>query len=128
MYQDLALQAVFVLVYSSVAGAVERTWISGPILLYAIVSLTLIRMLPVFLSLAGAEQNTEGKLLIGWFGPRGLASILFAVIVLNANLPHGGAVAMVVVCTVLLGILAHGVTASPRARVYGERMRRSNSA
>ena len=94
------------------------------ILLYAILSLTLIRMLPVFVSLSGSGFNTEGKLFIGWFGPRGLASIVFAVIVLNANLPHGGTVAMVVVCTVVLSILAHGVTANPWAKAFGERMRK----
>ena len=52
------------------------------ILLYALLSLTVIRMLPVFLSLAGSGVDTEGKLFIGWFGPRGLASIVFAVIVI----------------------------------------------
>ena len=49
--------------------------------------------------------------------------ILFAVIVLNANLPHGGTVAMVVVRTVLLRILAHGATANRWAKAFGERMR-----
>ena len=97
------------------------SWI---IVLYAILSLTLIRMLPVFFSLTGLRVNTEGKLFIGWFGPRGLASIVFAVIVLNANLPNGGALAMTVVCTVILSIILHGVSANPWARAYGERSRR----
>jgi NhaP-type Na+/H+ and K+/H+ antiporter len=74
-------------------------------------------------SLSGSGLKTEGKLFIGWFGPRGLASIVFAVIVVNADLPHGGTVAMVVVCTVVLSILAHGVTANPWAKAFGERMR-----
>ncbi len=94
-------------------------------LLYAVLSLTLIRMLPVFLSLAGSGLNTESKLFIGWFGPRGLASIVFGVIVLNANLPNSRAMAVIVVYTVILSILAHGITANPWARAYGERMRRS---
>ena len=96
---------------------------SWAVLLYAILSLTLIRMLPVFLSLTGLKTNTEGKLFIGWFGPRGLASIVFAVIVLNANLPNGGVLAMTVVCTVLLSIILHGLSANPWAGGYGERSR-----
>jgi NhaP-type Na+/H+ or K+/H+ antiporter len=91
------------------------------ILLYAILSLTLIRMLPVFFSLAGLKVSTEGKLFIGWFGPRGLASIVFGVIVLNANVPNSGPIAMTVVCTIMLSIIAHGVTANPWARGFGER-------
>lgn len=63
------------------------------IVLYAALSLTLIRMLPVFLSLVGSGISTEGKLFVGWFGPRGLASIVFGVIVLEADLPHGGTMA-----------------------------------
>ena len=88
-------------------------------------SLTLIRMLPVFFSLAGLRVNTEGKLFIGWFGPRGLASIVFAVIVLNANLPNSGVLAMTVVCTVILSIILHGISANPWAKGYGERSRRA---
>ena len=78
-------------------------------------------MLPVFFSLTGLRTNTEGKLFIGWFGPRGLASVVFAVIVLNANLPTGGTLAMTVVCTVILSIILHGISANPWARGFGER-------
>jgi NhaP-type Na+/H+ or K+/H+ antiporter len=93
------------------------------ILLYAALSLTLIRMLPVFLALAGSGIDTEGKLFIGWFGPRGLASIVFAVIVVNSGLPDSGPLAMTVVCTIVLSIIAHGITANPWAKAYGERRR-----
>jgi NhaP-type Na+/H+ or K+/H+ antiporter len=96
---------------------------SWAILAYAILSLTLIRMLPVFFSLTGLKTNTEGKLFIGWFGPRGLASIVFAVIVLNANLPNGGVLSVTVVCTVLLSIILHGLSANPWAGGFGERSR-----
>jgi len=99
-------------------------YFSWRLLLYAVLSLTLIRMLPVFLSLTGSGLNTESKLFIGWFGPRGLASIVFGVIVVNTNLPNSHAMAVVVVFTVILSILAHGITANPWARAYGERMRR----
>ena len=56
---------------------------------------------------------------MGWFGPRGLASIVFAVIVLNSNLPSGDILTTTVTCTVLLSIIAHGLTANPWANRYG---------
>jgi NhaP-type Na+/H+ or K+/H+ antiporter len=73
-------------------------------------------MLPVFISLAGLNVSTEGKLFMGWFGPRGLASIVFGVIVVNANVPNSGPIAVTVVCTIMLSIIAHGVSANPWAR------------
>jgi NhaP-type Na+/H+ or K+/H+ antiporter len=90
-------------------------------LLYAVMSLTFIRMLPVFLALAGFNVSTEEKLFMGWFGPRGLASIVFAIILLNANLPNSGPIATTVVCTIILSIIAHGVSANPWASGLGER-------
>ena len=96
-------------------------YFSWTILLYSFLSLTVIRMLPVFLCLTGSGIDTEGKLFIGWFGPRGLASIVFAVMVLNSELPDSGPLAMTVVCTIVLSIVAHGVTANPWAQAYGKR-------
>jgi len=96
-------------------------YFSWAILLYAVLSLTLIRMVPVFVSLAGLGVSLEGKLFLGWFGPRGLASIVFGVIVLNANLPNGRVLAQVVVWTVILSIIFHGITANPWAKGFGRR-------
>jgi len=96
-------------------------YFSFSIVLYALLSLTLLRMVPVFISLAGLGVSLEGKLFLGWFGPRGLASIVFGVIVLQANLPNGRLLAHVVVWTVILSILFHGVTANPWARGFGRR-------
>ena len=96
-------------------------YFSWTILLYSFLSLTVIRMLPVFLCLTGSGIDTEGKLFIGWFGPRGLASIVFAVMVVNSGLPDSGPLAMTVVCTIVLSIVAHGVTANPWAQAYGKR-------
>lgn len=89
--------------------------------LYAILSLTFIRMLPVFLSLSGLGISTEGKLFVGWFGPRGLASVVFAVIVVDANVSNSGDIAATAVCTILLSIIAHGVSANSWARGFGRR-------
>lgn len=78
---------------------------SWQIVLYAVLSLTIVRMLPVFLVLRGMNLRTGEKLFLGWFGPRGRASIVFAVIVLNANLPGGEVIAMTAVCTILVNDL-----------------------
>jgi NhaP-type Na+/H+ or K+/H+ antiporter len=88
----------------------RMTW---PMLIYAVLSLTVIRMAPVFLSLLGTGISVGSKLFIGWFGPRGLASIVFGVIVFDAGVPDRETIAVTVVLTVLLSIVAHGVTANP---------------
>jgi NhaP-type Na+/H+ or K+/H+ antiporter len=89
---------------------------------YAVLSLTVIRMLPMFLSLTGLPLGTDGKLFVSWFGPRGLVSIVFVIIVLDAGVSGGDSLAMTVVCTVILSILAHGLSAVPLARIYGARV------
>ena len=94
---------------------------SWSILLYSVLSLTVIRMLPVYLCLARSGIDTEGKLFIGWFGPRGLASIVFTIMVVNSGLPGSGLIAMTVVCTIVLSIIGHGMTANPWAKAYGKR-------
>jgi sodium/hydrogen antiporter len=87
---------------------------------YAVLSLTLIRMLPVALAVAGMHPRRETVLFLGWFGPRGLASIVFAVLATeDGPLPHQATVLEVVAITVALSVLAHGVTAAPLARRYG---------
>jgi NhaP-type Na+/H+ or K+/H+ antiporter len=95
--------------------------ISWQIVLYAVLSLTLIRMLPVFLALAGLGLRTDEKLFIGWFGPRGLASIVFGVIVFDEHLPGGVTLSATVVCTILLSIVVHGLSAKPLAAALGRR-------
>jgi NhaP-type Na+/H+ or K+/H+ antiporter len=82
-------------------------------------------MLPVFLTLAGMGIRADEKLFMGWFGPRGLASIVFAVIILNAHLPGGGTIAMTVVCAIVLSVIAHGLSANPLVAVLAARINRS---
>lgn len=94
-----------------VARLIDRvTW---PALLYAVLSLTVIRMLPVFLCLIGTRASTADKLFVGWFGPRGLATIVFAVLVLDEKLPGNDTTMLAAGCTVLLSVIAHGATANP---------------
>ncbi len=94
------------------------TW---PALLYALLSLTVIRMGPVFLCLAGTGMRTADKLFIAWFGPRGLATIVFGVIVLNEKLPGNDTIVAVAGGTVLLSVITHGVTANPLVKAMVRR-------
>jgi len=87
--------------------------LSWAVVAYAVLSLTVVRMLPVFLSLLGSEVPTSGALFMGWFGPRGLASIVFIVMVVDTHTPGQYTLAMTVACTVCLSILAHGISANP---------------
>jgi NhaP-type Na+/H+ or K+/H+ antiporter len=59
---------------------------------------------------------------MGWFGPRGLASIVFAVIVINAHLPGGTTLSMTVVCTIIMSIIAHGLSANPLVAALAKRI------
>ena len=108
-------------VFGAVVIARALDHITWPIVLYAGLSLTLIRMLPVFLALAGLGLSTKEKLFIGWFGPRGLASIVFGVMVLDAHLPDGYTLVATVVCTILISIVAHGLSAGPLAAALKRR-------
>ena len=76
----------------------------------------------MFLSLTGSSVGADGKLFVSWFGPRGLVSIVFVIIVLNAGVAGGDDLAMTVVCTVVLSIICHGLSAVPLARIYGARV------
>jgi NhaP-type Na+/H+ or K+/H+ antiporter len=92
-----------------------------PVVLYGVLSLTLIRMLPVFLCLIGTPIGAGERLFIGWFGPRGLASIVFAIMVFDADLPGHTTLMPAVAFTVLLSVIAHGITANPLTRATAGR-------
>ena len=94
----------------------EVTW---SIVLYAVLSLTVVRMLPVAIAMlgTGARRPTVGFL--GWFGPRGLASIVFAILVIEeGGLPHDDTLLVTVFITIGLSVLAHGLSAAPLAERY----------
>ena len=99
------------------------TW---EIALFALLSLTAIRMVPVAISLLGAGLRPESIAFISWFGPRGLASIILALVVVEEEpeLPAIDFLLAAMALTVLASVAAHGVTARPLTRVYGRRMSR----
>ncbi|MCF7731579.1 MAG: hypothetical protein K9N23_07820 [Akkermansiaceae bacterium] len=90
---------------------------AGPFV-YAVLSLTVVRMLPVAISLVGCGLNKGTIAFMGWFGPRGLASIVLGLVYLEAeiHLPGEHVTRLAVMATVLLSIFAHGLTTSPGIR------------
>jgi len=97
--------------------------ITWQILLYAILSLTVIRMVPVAISLIGTKLSWDSVLFMGWFGPRGLASIVLALVALEKVpfFPGMDTFILTVSITVLLSIVLHGITALPLSKLYIKR-------
>lgn len=116
---NLAISVSFVLFGALfLAPALEHaSWIA---LGYAVLSLTVIRMVPVAVALFGAGLAAPTIAYVGWFGPRGLASIVFADLVATSGLPDQSTIVTVVILTVGLSIVLHGVSAPWGARRYGQ--------
>jgi len=98
-------------------------------LLFAVLSLTVLRMVPVAIALLGSGLRSPTVLFIGWFEPRGLASVVFALIAcesLDAD-SQVSTVIGVIATTVALSVVAHGITASPWARRYGAWVQRTQA-
>ncbi len=91
------------------------------VVVYGVLSLTVVRMLPVSISLLGSGVRPATHLFLGWFGPRGLASILYVLLVLERVQVHGRQeIFTIVIITVLLSVFAHGLSAWPAAGWYTE--------
>lgn len=99
-------------------GLEHATWRT---VVLAILYLTVIRMIPIWVSLAGSGLSAYDKVFLGWFGPRGLASILFALLIYERfPVPGVEEILACVVLTVMLSIVLHGVTANPMAARFRE--------
>ena len=103
-------------------GALAITWaiprVTWHVVLYSALSLTLVRMVPVALALLGKGVRGPTMAFIGWFGPRGLASIVFALLVVERGVPQGETLLTTVVVTVALSVVLHGLTSVPLVRSY----------
>ena len=97
---------------------------SVAIVVYAVLSLTAIRMLPVALALVGTGFDRATVIFMGWFGPRGLASIVLGLVYLEGktHLPGERTIVLTVMATVLLSIFAHGLSAKPGIALYAKRI------
>ena len=105
---------------------VARSWSQFTIasVFYALLSLTVVRMLPVSVALIGTRLSKASVFFMGWFGPRGLASIVLGLVYLEKelNLPNESTIRIAVMVTVLLSIFAHGLSAAPGICVYEKRI------
>jgi NhaP-type Na+/H+ or K+/H+ antiporter len=97
------------------------------VLIYALLSLTVLRMLPVAISLIGKEDLST-MLFLGWFGPRGIASILYMLIVVHklGSIEGHEKIFSVMTLTILLSILLHGLSAKPFAKLYARKKQEEN--
>ena len=106
--------------FGAIAIPIMIDRIDARTVLYAVLSLTVVRMLPVALASIGAGMDRTTVLFVGWFGPRGLASLVFALLALEALGPGADEAVALLAVTVLLSVLAHGLTSAPLARRYGK--------
>lgn len=100
--------------------------LSGSTMLYALLSLTVIRLLPVAAAMIGQRTDRATLLFLGWFGPRGLASIVLGLVYLEReiHLPHEEIIRDATIATVLLSIFAHGLTSRPGIALFARRLHR----
>lgn len=108
------------LIFGMVLVPVARDHWDGAALLYALLSLTVIRMIPVALCLIGTGMDRATVGFIGWFGPRGIASVLYLLIFVGEIGTKGHErILSVIVLAVLLSVFIHGLSAVPLSGLYG---------
>ncbi|MGB3438395.1 MAG: cation:proton antiporter [Actinophytocola sp.] len=107
------------LAFGALAVPIMLDRLDLPTALYAVASLTVVRMVPVALATWGSGMSRATVLFVGWFGPRGLASLVFALLALEELGPDADEAIAVITLTVLLSVVAHGLTAAPLATRYG---------
>jgi NhaP-type Na+/H+ or K+/H+ antiporter len=104
--------------FGALALTVALPYVTWQVLLYAVLTLTLVRMVPVAIAFAGQGVHRPTVAFIGWFGPRGLASLVFALLALERGVPEGDVVLTTVVVTVALSVVLHGLTSVPLVAAY----------
>ena len=94
------------------------------VFIYALLSLTIVRLLPVAIAMNGTRLKAASVLFLGWFGPRGLASIVLGLVFLEreAHLSYEATITQAVAATVLVSIFAHGLTALPGMKWYAKQV------
>jgi len=117
-WRDLLVYFVFFAFGLISAPALQR--ITGPLWLYALLSLTVVRLLPVAISMIGTKLQPASMLFLGWFGPRGLASVVLGLFYLEkvTSIGANSNIVLAIIATVLLSILAHGISANPAIKLY----------
>jgi NhaP-type Na+/H+ or K+/H+ antiporter len=99
------------------------------VVVYALLSLTVVRMLPVAISMIGAKLRWESVLFLGWFGPRGIPSLLYLFMILRVEETAGQDISIhVAVVTVFFSVILHGLSAAPLSNWYAGRIAQYDTA
>ena len=115
------------LVFGAVMLPAEWSHVHWQAIVYGLLSLTLVRMVPVALSLLGTGLRWPTLLFLGWFGPRGIASILFGLLVIaDSQLVARQEIFATVLVTVLLSVVLHGMSANAGAAWYSRHLESSD--
>ena len=115
------LNGVTFILFGAILLGPALSEVSFELVLYAVLSLTVVRIVPVAIGMLGSRARLPTVGFLGWFGPRGLASIVFALILLEeSQLPHEQLLVLAVYLTVGLSVFAHGLTAAPLAGRYAQ--------
>ena len=115
---DILVMLTFIIFGAVLLPMAFVEWDVG-VLVYALLSLTLVRMLPIALSLIGTGLRWQTVMLFGWFGPRGIASIIYLLIVVHdSTLPDINPIMQITATTIGLSVLLHGLSAAPLANWY----------
>ena len=113
------LNAVTFIVFGSAILGPALDDLGWQVIVYAVLSLTIVRLLPVALAFLGSGARRPTVAFMGWFGPRGLATIVFAVILIDeSSLPHERTLLLAVVATIGISVFAHGLSARPLTNRY----------
>ena len=112
------LSLIVWIIFGAVVISENISYFSWNIVVYSVLSLTIIRAIPVLLSLYKSGFSLHGSVFTAWFGPRGLASIVFIIIVIDVQIEHVSTFALTGICTIFLSVFAHGFTASPMANTF----------
>jgi NhaP-type Na+/H+ or K+/H+ antiporter len=122
------LTVVAFLIFGALILGPSVSSMSWTMVAFAVVSLTIVRMIPVSLALIGTGLRIPTVAYVGWFGPRGIASLVFAgTVVVESDAVAAPFVVAVVSVTVALSVFAHGASAVPLSQMYAKWFRREES-
>ncbi|MFF9342719.1 cation:proton antiporter [Streptomyces sp. NPDC014773] len=122
------LASVSLLLFGALLLGPALEHLTWRIALYALLSLTVVRLVPVALSLLGSGLRAPTVLYVGWFGPRGLASVVLGLLVAEEHVAGTELIGRVISVTVAFSVLLHGASAPALAGAYGAWYRRAAAA
>jgi len=88
------------------------------IIFFSVLALTLVRMLPVFIVLNVTALSIKDRIILAWFGPRGMASIVFTLMVYQSDIPYKNEIVEVSFSVILLSVLLHGISTRPLINLF----------